>query len=45
MSNADGYVLPKPGVPKTLGILNVIFGVLVVLVVSAWSDSWSPGPR
>ena len=31
MANADGYVLPKPGVPKTLGILNVIFGVLLVL--------------
>ena len=32
MANADGYVLPKPGIPKTLGILNVIFGVLLVLV-------------
>jgi hypothetical protein len=32
MSNAEGYVLPKPGIPKTLGILNVIFGVLLVLV-------------
>jgi hypothetical protein len=32
MSTADGYVLPKPGVPKTLGVLNVIFGVLLVLV-------------
>jgi len=31
MANADGYVLPKPGIPKTLGILNVIFGVLMVL--------------
>jgi hypothetical protein len=31
MANADGYVLPKPGVPKTLGILNIIFGVLLVL--------------
>ena len=31
MANADGYVLPKPGIPKTLGILNVIFGVLLVL--------------
>ncbi len=32
MSNAEGYVIPKPGVPKTLGILNIIFGVLGVLV-------------
>ena len=32
MSNVDGYVLPKPGIPKTLGILNVIFGVLLILV-------------
>jgi hypothetical protein len=31
MANAEGYVLPKPGIPKTLGILNVIFGVLLVL--------------
>ena len=32
MSNTEGYVLPKPGVPKTLGILNIIFGVLGVLI-------------
>jgi hypothetical protein len=32
MANADGKVLPKPGIPKTLGILNVIFGVLLVLM-------------
>ena len=32
MSNADGFVVPKPGVPKTLGILNIIFGVLGLLV-------------
>ena len=31
MANADGYVLPKPAIPQTLGILNVIFGVLMVL--------------
>ena len=31
MANAEGYVLPKPGIPKTLGILNIIFGVLLVL--------------
>ena len=31
MSTADGYVLPKPGIPKTLGILNVIFSVLLIL--------------
>ena len=31
MANVDGYTLPKPGIPKTLGILNVIFGVLMVL--------------
>jgi hypothetical protein len=31
MANAEGYVLPKPGIPKTLGILNVIFGVLLTL--------------
>jgi hypothetical protein len=32
MASADGYVLPKPGIPKTLGILNIIFGVLGLLV-------------
>ena len=32
MSNAEGYVLPKPGIPKTLGILNIIFGVILVLL-------------
>jgi hypothetical protein len=32
MANADGYVLPNPGIPKTLGILNVIFGVIFVLL-------------
>ena len=32
MANADGSVLPKPGIPKTLGILNVIFGVLLILM-------------
>ena len=32
MSTAEGYVLPKPGIPKTLGLLNVIFGVLLVLL-------------
>lgn len=32
MAYADGPVIPKPGVPKTLGILNVIFGVLLVLL-------------
>ena len=32
MAMADeGYVLPTPGTPKTLGILSVIFGVLMVL--------------
>lgn len=31
MANADGMVRPKPGIPKTLGILNVIFGVILVL--------------
>jgi hypothetical protein len=31
MAHADGYVLPKPEVPKTLGILNVIFGVMLIL--------------
>ena len=31
MSKADGYVLPKPGIPKTLGILSTIFAVLMVL--------------
>jgi hypothetical protein len=30
--STDGKVLPKPGIPKTLGILNVIFGVLLVLL-------------
>ena len=32
MATADGYVLPKPGVPKTLGILSVIFSVILILV-------------
>jgi hypothetical protein len=32
MSSAEDYVLPKPGIPKTLGILNIIFGVILVLV-------------
>jgi hypothetical protein len=32
MSSAEGHVLPKPGIPKTLGILNVIFGVIFVLL-------------
>ena len=31
MASADGYVLPKPGIPKTLGILNIIFAVLLIL--------------
>ena len=31
MATVDGYALPKPGVPKTLGILNVIFAVLLIL--------------
>ncbi len=31
MATADGFVLPKPAIPKTLGILNIIFGVLLVL--------------
>lgn len=34
MSAADGIVLPKPQIPKTLGILNIIFGVLLVLLGS-----------
>jgi len=31
MATADGYVLPKPAIPKTLGILNIIFAVLLIL--------------
>ena len=31
MSAADGIIMPKPQVPKTLGILNIIFGVLLIL--------------
>ena len=31
MSTAEGYVLPKRGIPKTLGILNIIFGVVMIL--------------
>ncbi len=31
MASADGLTLPKPAIPKTLGILNVIFGVLLIL--------------
>ncbi len=27
-----GYVLPKPGIPKTLGILNVIFSIILILL-------------
>jgi hypothetical protein len=32
MSTAEGLTLPKPGVPKTLGILNIIFGILLTLL-------------
>lgn len=32
MSSAAGNVLPNPGIPKTLGILNIIFGVMLVLM-------------
>ncbi len=32
MASADGLTLPKPAIPKTLGILNVIFAVLLILV-------------
>jgi hypothetical protein len=32
MATAEGYVLPKPGIPKTLGILNIIFGVILVIL-------------
>ncbi len=32
MATADGYVLPKPGIPKTLGILSVIFSVILILI-------------
>lgn len=32
MATADGYILPKPAVPKTLGILNIIFAVLLLLL-------------
>ena len=28
MSMADGYVLPQPGIPKTLGIISIILAVL-----------------
>jgi hypothetical protein len=31
MAYADGFVLPKPGIPKILGILNILFGVLGTL--------------
>ncbi len=31
MATDPGLILPKPGIPKTLGILNIIFGVLAVL--------------
>ena len=31
MATADGFVLPKPAIPKTLGILNIIFAVLLIL--------------
>ena len=31
MASADGLTLPKPAIPKTLGILNVIFAVLLIL--------------
>jgi len=32
MASADGLTLPKPAIPKTLGILNVIFAVLLILL-------------
>lgn len=31
MASADGLTLPKPAIPKTLGILNVIFAVVLVV--------------
>lgn len=31
MSSAEGLVIPNQGIPKTLGILNVIFGVILIL--------------
>ena len=44
MANADGPVLPKPGVPKTLGILNIIFGVLLVLLGICMTGMLLMGP-
>lgn len=32
MASADELTLPRPAIPKTLGILNVIFAVLLILV-------------
>ena len=32
MDSADDVVLPKPAIPKTLGILNVIFAVILILL-------------
>jgi hypothetical protein len=32
MSSAEDYVLPRPGIPKTLGILNIIFSVILILL-------------
>lgn len=31
MASVEGYALPQPAIPKTLGILNVIFAVLLIL--------------
>ena len=32
MASAEGVVLPKPAIPKTLGILNVVFAVLLIMM-------------
>jgi hypothetical protein len=31
MSSAEGLVVPNPGIPRTLGILNIIFGTILAL--------------
>ncbi len=44
MANDPGFVIPKPGIPKTLGILNIIFGVLAVLLVGCFLGSTLAAP-
>jgi hypothetical protein len=36
---AKGYVVPNPGPPKTIGILNIVFGAILLLFVACQTAS------